>query len=163
MPRPVVSNSSPIIHLAKIGHLDLLQEFFGELLIPEAVHEECITEGRDRPEVSIIKQALWLRVVRVTNQNLVSLLKSEIDRGEAESIALALETQASLILLDDSDAREKARLYHLKITGILGLLIRAKKSGKLMSLSAALDALRDTGFWLSATLENRLLIEVGER
>jgi predicted nucleic acid-binding protein len=133
MPRPVVSNSSPIIHLAKIGRLDLLQDFFGELLIPEAVYEECITEGRDRSEVPIIKQASWLRVVPVTNQNLVSLLKAEIDRGEAESIALALETQASLILLDDYDAREKARLYHLKITGILGLLIRAKRSGKLTS------------------------------
>lgn len=163
MPKPVVSNSSPIIHLAKIGYLDLLQEFFGELLIPEAVYEECIIEGGDRPEVSIIKQASWLRVVPVTNQNLVSLLKSEIDRGEAESIALALETQAALILLDDADAREKARLYHLKITGILGLLIRAKRSGKLTSLSTLLDALRDTGFWLSATLIDRLLIEVGER
>jgi uncharacterized protein len=116
MPGPVVSNSSPIIHLAKIGHLDLLQDFFGELIIAEAVYEECMTEGQDRPEVSIIEQASWLRVVPVANQNLVSLLKSEIDRGEAESIALALETQASLILLDDSDAREKARLYHLKIT-----------------------------------------------
>lgn len=163
MPRPIVSNSSPIIHLAKVGHLDLLQDFFGELLISEAVYEECITEGRNRSEVSIIKQASWLRVVPVTNQNLVSLLKTEIDRGEAESIALALETQASLILLDDSDAREKARLYHLKITGILGLLIRAKRSGKLISLSTTLDALRDTGFWLNAKLVDRLLIEVGER
>jgi predicted nucleic acid-binding protein len=163
MPGPVVSNSSPIIHLAKIGHLDLLQDFFGELLIPEAVYEECMTEGKDRPEVSIIEQASWLRIVPVVNQNLVSLLKSEIDRGEAESIALALETKASLILLDDSDAREKARLFHLKITGILGLLIRAKRSGKLTSLSTTLDALRHTGFWLNATLVDRLLIEVGER
>lgn len=163
MLKPVVSNSSPIIHLAKIGYLYLLQEFFGELLIPEAVYEECITEGRNRPEVSIIKQASWLRVMRVTNQNLVNLLNSEIDRGESESIALALENQASLILLDDSDAREKARLYHLKITGILGLLIRAKRTGKLTSLSIVLDTLRDTGFWLSATLIDRLLIDVGER
>jgi predicted nucleic acid-binding protein len=163
MPKPVVSNSSPIIHLAKIGHLNLLQEFFCELLIPEAVYEECITDGKGRTEVSLIKQASWLRVVQVANQNLFKLLNSEIDRGEAEAITLALESQASLILLDDSDAREKARLYQLPITGTLGLLLRARKSGKVTSLSEKLDALRNTGFWLNAELGHRLLSEVGER
>jgi len=163
MLKPVVSNSSPIIHLAKIDQLNLLQEFFGELIIPEAVYEECITEGRGRPEVSKIKQASWLRVVPVANQNLVKLLNSEIDRGEAEAITLALETQASLVLLDDADAREKARLYQLRITGILGVLLRAKKSGKIASLSATLDMLCNTGFWLSTELGSRLLIEAGEK
>ena len=163
MLKPVVSNSSPIIHLAKIDQLNLLQEFFGELIIPEAVYEECITEGRGRPDVSRIKQASWLRVVPVANQHLVKLLNSEIDRGEAEAITLALETQASLVLLDDADAREKARLYQLRITGILGVLLRAKKSGKIASLSATLDMLCNTGFWLSTELGSRLLIEAGEK
>ena len=163
MPAPIVSNSSPIIHLAKIDQLDLLPDFFGELIIPPAVYEECTTDGMGRPEVTRIKQASWLRVVQVANQNLVKLLNAEIDRGEAEAIALALETQASLILLDDSDAREKARLYHLKMTGLLGILLRARKSGKIVSLSKMLDALRSTGFWLSARLTDRLLREVGEK
>ncbi len=160
---PVVSNSSPIIHLAKIDQLNLLSDFFGELLIPPAVYEECITDGKGRPEVARIKQASWLRVVQVANQNLITLLNTEIDRGEAEAIALALETQAALILLDDADAREKARLYYLKMTGILGILLRAKKSGKIASLSEKLDALRNTGFWLNTKLTDRLLREVGER
>lgn len=160
---PVVSNSSPIIHLAKIDQLNLLSGFFGELLIPPAVYEECITEGKGRPEVARIKQASWLRVAPVGNQNLITLLNAEVDRGEAEAIALALETQASLILLDDADAREKARLYHLKMTGLLGILLRARKSGKIVSLSKMLDALRNTGFWLSVRLTDRLLREVGEK
>lgn len=113
MPITVVSNSSPIIHLAKIDQLNLLSDFFGELIIPPAVYAECITEGKGRPEVARIKQASWLRVVPVANQNLITLLNAEIDRSEAEAIALALETQAALLLLDDADAREKARLYHL--------------------------------------------------
>jgi predicted nucleic acid-binding protein len=158
-----VSNSSPIIHLAKIDQLDLLLDFFGELVIPQAVYEECITEGKEHPEVAKIKQASWLRVVQVANQNLIKLLNAQVDRGEAEAIALALETQASLILLDDSDAREKARLYHLKMTGILGILLRARKSGKIASLSAKLDALRNTGFRLSIGLTDRLLREAGEK
>jgi hypothetical protein len=86
-----------------------------------------------------------------------------VDRGEAEAIALALETRSSLILLDDADAREKARLYHLKMTGLLGILLRAKKSGKIASLSEKLDMLRSTGFWLSVDLTDRLLREVGEK
>jgi len=163
MPTPVVSNSSPIIHLAKIDQLNLLPDFFGELIIPPAVYEECITEGKGRPEVAKIKQASWLRVVQVTNQNLVKLLNAEVDRGEAEAIALALETRASLILLDDADAREKARLYHLKMTGLLGVLLRARKTGRVASLSEKLDALRVSGFWLNARLTDRLLREVGER
>lgn len=160
---PVVSNSSPIIHLAKIDQLNLLPDFFGELIIPPAVYEECITEGKGRPEVAKIKQASWLRVVQVTNQNLVKLLNAEVDRGEAEAIALALETRSSLILLDDADAREKARLYHLKMTGLLGVLLRARKIGRIASLSEKLDALRVSGFWLNARLTDRLLREVGER
>ena len=163
MPTPVVSNSSPIIHLAKIDQLDLLPDFFSELVIPPAVYEECITDGKGRPEVAKIKQASWLRVVQVANQNLIKLLSAEVDRGEAEAIALALEIQASLILLDDSDAREKARLYHLKMTGLLGILLRARKSGKIASLSEKLDALRNTGFWLNAGLTDHLLREAGER
>ena len=163
MPRSIVSHSSPIIHLAKIDQLGLLTDFFGELIIPPAVYEECIVDGKGRPEVARIKQASWLRVVEVTNRNLVTLLNAEVDRGEAKAIALALETQASLILLDDAEAREKARLYHLKMTGLLGILLRARKSGKIQSLAENLDALRHSGFWLNARLTDCLLREVGER
>lgn len=159
---PVVSNSSPIIHLAKIGHLDLLHDRFGEVLIPQAVYEECVIDGRARPEAAAIKRATWLRVTPVVNKDLIRLLSAEVDRGEAEAIALALEQQAALILLDDADAREKARLYHLKITGILGILLGAKRSGKLVSLTEALTDLSRTGFWLSQSLREQLLREAGE-
>lgn len=126
------------------------------------MYEECITDGKGRPDVTMIKQASWLRVVQVTNRNLVKLLNTEVDRDEAEAIALALELEASLILLDDSEAREKARLYHLRMTGIVGILLRAKKSGKIASLSEQLDALRNTGFRLNIGLSDLLVREAGE-
>ena len=163
MQNPVVSNSSPIIHLAKIDQLNLLNEFYGDILIPEAVYYECVSEGKKHPEVSRIKQATWLQVMPVTNKDLVKLLNSEVDHGESEAITLALETDASLILLDDADARQKARLYQLRITGTLGLLLRAKICEKIDSLSQLLLALRKTGFWITIELENRLLTEAGER
>ena len=159
---PVISNSSPLIHLAKIDQLGLLPGCFGEVLIPRAVYDECVTEGRDRPEMAMIKQAAWLRVVEVENLDLVRLLRAEIDRGEAKAIALALEQRRSLLLLDDSDAREKARILRLRMTGTLGVLLWAKRAGKIASLSDQLKALRDTGFWLSRRLTDRLLLEAGE-
>lgn len=65
MLNPVVSNSSPIIHLAKIDQLNLMKDFYGEIIVPESVYEECISGGKGRPEVSRIKQAEWLKVVSV--------------------------------------------------------------------------------------------------
>ena len=127
----IISNSSPIIHLAKIGRLNLLHEFYNVLVIPATVYAECITEGKERAEIAVIKRMDWLQVSPVSNQLLVKLLMSELDDGEAEVIALALERNADLVLLDDADAREKARVYQLKITGTIGILLRAKREGKL--------------------------------
>jgi len=63
----------------------------------------------------------------------------------------------------DSDAREKARLYGLKITGTIGILLQAKIERKIDSLKETLDRLKESGFWLSNKLETRLLMEVDEQ
>lgn len=104
----VVSNSSPIIHLAKIGKLELLKDYFQTIIIPDAVYKECVIEGLEREEVGLIKRADWFKVVQVKDKILVRLLQSQIDNGESEAIALSLEIGSDLILLDDYDAREKA-------------------------------------------------------
>ena len=92
----------------------------------------------------------------------MTVLQSELDQGESEAIALAIEKSANLILLDDAEAKEKARLYHLKITAILGILLRAKKEDKLQSFGDMIEQLLATGFWIDAALKRRLLAEVGE-
>lgn len=158
----VVSNSSPIIHLAKIRRLYLLEEYFHTISIPETVRRECIVEGKDRPEVELIKNADWIKASEVQDQRLVKLLRSSLDDGESEAITLALEIGADLILLDDSDAREKARIYGLKLTGTIGVLLRARLDGQIGFLKEELGRLRETGFWLNNELEARLLSEAGE-
>jgi len=158
----VVSNSSSLIHLAKIGKLELLKEYFQIITIPEAVFRECVVEGKDREEVVLIKSADWLKVSQVNDKKLVRLLQYSIDDGESEAITLALETGADLILLDDSDAREKARLYGLKMTGTVGILLRAKMEGRIESLRENLKRLKRTGFWIGHDLETRILMEAGE-
>ena len=158
----VVSNSSPIIHLAKIGKLSLLREYFNTIMVPESVLKECVAEGKDRKEVEAIKKAEWIRVAEVQDKKLVKLLQSSLDDGESEAIALSLESGADLILLDDSDAREKARIYGLTVTGTLGVLLRAKKDRKISSLKENIIKLRESGFWVSDFVEERLLEASGE-
>ncbi len=153
----VVSNSSPIIHLAKIGKLWLLKDFFGTVVVPGAVYKECVVEGKERAEVALMRNADWLKVLQVNDKKLVRLLQSSIDNGESEAITLALEVGADLILLDDSDAREKARLYGLEITGTIGILLRAEKEGILSSIKETLEELKITGFWIGDELMSRLL------
>lgn len=158
----VVSNTSTLIHLAKIGKLELLKDYFNEISIPEAVFRECVVEGKDREEIEQIKSAGWLKVSNVNDKKLVKLLQYSIDNGESEAIALALEIDADLILIDDADAREKARLYGIRITGTIGILLRAKLEGKIDSLGEYLKRLRKTGFWIGDDLEKKILIEVDE-
>jgi len=161
MPAPV-SNSSPLIHLAKIGKLELLRQYHERIVIPDAVFRECVSEGGDRPEAALIRNAEWIVVKSVIDRNLVKLLESALDAGESEAIALALEEKSELILLDESDAREKARLYGLKITGAIGILLRAKMDGKIVSLKDSLSSLKQSGFWIKDSFESRLIREVGE-
>lgn len=158
MPK-VVSNSSPLIHLAKIGHLDLLKYFFGEILVPKVVYKECVIEGKGRGDAKKIEKAEWIKVAKMRDENLKKALMMVLDEGEAEAIALALEESADLILLDDYEARETARNYRLRITGTIGILIRARYSGKIDSVKEELEKLKETGFWLSEDLYTKILRE----
>ena len=160
---PVVSNSSPLIHLAKIGHLELLQKFFGSIVVPHAVWQECTSAtGKGRFEIDQIRKASpWIKTVKI-HDRIITLLRHDIDLGEAEAIALALENRAPLLLLDDAEAREKARLYRIPITGTIGILLRAKNEGLIPVLRPNLHALTASGFWINPGLVERLLSEAGE-
>jgi len=153
----VVCNSSPLIHLARIGKLELLQDLFDTVLIPEAVYRECVIEGKDRDDARKIKNASWLQVRVIRNIELKKALNTVLDEGESEAIALALQEEADFILLDDYEAREFARIYGLKITGTIGVLLKAKFSGRISNLVEILEKLRETGYWLDENLYSEIL------
>jgi uncharacterized protein len=112
--------------------------------------------------ISAIRNADWLHVYSVTNRNMVRLLMSELDKGESEAIVPALEKGAGLILSDDAEARAKARIYHLNITGIIGILLRAKHEGKIQSFRETMKELISSGFWIDERSKKRFLNEAGE-
>lgn len=90
-------------------------------------------------------------------------MKSELDGGEAEAIALMIEMHADLLLIDESEGRRVAEMYNLPKTGVVGILLRAKREGRIESLRRELDALRlDGGFWIADSLYFKALVAVKE-
>ena len=156
----IVSNTSPILNLAIVGQLDLLRQQFSQLQIPPAVLDELKID-EERPGYQSIQAALttgWIQVQPVSNQSLVQLLRQTLDGGEAAAIALALERQADWILLDERDGRKVAKSLGLQVTGVLGVLLRAKESGEFSSLQPVLaDLIQNAGFRISPELIARVL------
>lgn len=164
---PATSDSSTVIHLARIGRLGLLRDRFREVLVPGAVWREVVEEGAGRPasvEVARAWQDGWVRQVAPKNADLVALLMQTLGPGESEVIALATEDRRLTALLDESDARHAAAVYGLKVTGVVGILLRAKREGRIPSLKAELDRLRTEGaFWLRDQVYRAALEAVQER
>jgi predicted nucleic acid-binding protein len=157
---PIVSNTSPILNLAIVGQLELLRQQFGQLQIPPAVLDELKID-EDRPGAHPIQVAItagWIQVQPVSNQSLVQLLMQTLDGGEAEAISLALELQSEWTLLDERDGRKVAKSLGLQVTGVLGILLRAKESGELPSLQPVLEELtQNAGFRIAPELLARIL------
>jgi predicted nucleic acid-binding protein len=160
----VVSNTSPLSNLAIIDRLDLLREQLGSVTIPPGVRTE-LSRNPHPAAISALEKALeghWLSVVPLIAA-VPDDLASALDVGEAEALALALETRADLVLLDESAARLKARQLGLTHTGVLGVLRQARRTNRIPSLKAEILRLRTNArFFVGPALEKKLLSSVGE-
>jgi predicted nucleic acid-binding protein len=138
----VVSNSSPLIGLARIGQLDLMRALLAEVIVPPAVLHEVFAD-RDPPA--------WLRVVApaVAFDDAAS---PTLGLGEREAIALAVETRARRIILDDLPARRLAASLGLPVIGTAGLVLAAKNAGLVPAITPLLDQLVAAGFRFSPTV-----------
>lgn len=159
----VVSNASPLINLARIGELDLLRHLYDRLLIPQAVWQEVVVEGAGQPGAAAVEAADWIETREVADHDLVRVMQQSLDAGEAEAIALALEVEADLLLMDERLGRATAQHVGLRYIGLVGVLITAKRRGLVDSIKSHLAALRDAaGFRLSEALYSRVLRDEGE-
>jgi len=159
----VVVASSVLISLSAINQFELLRKRFSEVIIPRAVQEEVLIEGKGRPGSQEVQSSDWIRALEVQDRVFVQLLEVEPDRGESEVIALACELNADLVLLDEKDARSRAKRVGLRILGTIGLLIWAKKAGHIPSLRGQLDALqKQARFSVGSELYEKALKSVSE-
>lgn len=116
----VVSNTTPLINFAAIGRTDILQNLFGELVVPPQAIDELNVKLGLFPAVSNILTAPFVTVEPITNGAMMGMLHQELDEGEAAAILLAHEKQADLILLDEVSGRRIAELYGLTVIGSIG-------------------------------------------
>lgn len=154
----VVSDTSPLTNLAAIGHFELLRVLFSEIHIPEAVFLELSAGGIEWPGYREVSQLTWVRRNKVDDQTLVNALRLDLDRGEAETIVLALQLGADLVLMDEQAGRLAAQHLGLKTMGVIGMIVRAKQKGHLPAIRPLLDGLREiAGFYIDQRLYNRAL------
>ncbi len=128
----VVSNTSPIINLAAVNQLALLQHLYGTIIIPQAVYYEIAVRGSGQAGAIEIQTYPWFERHHVRDAALVKSLEQYLDAGEAEAIALAVETQANLLLLDERRGRTIAKQQGLAVTGLLGVLYSSLKCLKVL-------------------------------
>jgi len=160
----VVSNTSPILNLACIGELRLLEALYGRVLIPPQVRSEIERLKETEPRFRDVSLPSFVQVVEEINRVRIEALTLDLDPGEAAAISLALDLRSELILLDERRGRATARRLGLSPFGLLGVLIEARQKGVLPALKPALAKLEvDAGFWLSDELKRQALVAVDER
>jgi len=151
MPKTIISDTSCFIILSKIGELDLLQKVYGQIATTTEIANEF---GETLPD--------WVLILSPKDKIRQQLLELQIDKGESSAIALALEISESTLILDDFKARKIAEQLGLTFTGTLGVIIKAKKLGKINSIKPLLKKMKLTNFRISEELEIQALIQAEE-
>lgn len=138
----VVSDTSPVSNLILIRRLGILQKLFTEIIIPPAVDAEVRALKQFGTNLSDYENANWIKVIEPVNRQKVQLLQTNLDDGEAQAIALALEINCDLLLMDERIGTKIARQEGLQTIGLVGVLVKAKEERIILKVSEILDELR---------------------
>lgn len=151
MPNLIISDTSCLIILTNIEELELLHKLYGQVATTSEIADEY---GEKLPE--------WIQIFEVTDKSKQQLLELQIDRGESSAIALAMETPGSTIILDDHKARKIAIKLGLKITGTIGVIVKAKINGIIPTIKPLLNKIKQNNFRLSEEIEQEALKQANE-
>jgi predicted nucleic acid-binding protein len=151
MSSAILSDTSCLILLEKIGELEVLHELFGAVITTPEVAAEF---GLPLP--------VWVTVKPVVNRKYQSIIEASVDQGEASAIALAVEYDDCLLIIDDLKGRKFAQQIGLSITGTFGVLLEAKRAGVVPLMKPLLEKIKQTNFRLSAKLEALVLTQAQE-
>ena len=147
----IIADASCLILLDKIGELRLLQMMYDRIVITKIVEDEF---GMPLPE--------WISVQNPNDISKQHILEFSVDRGEASAIALALEKDDCLLIIDDLPGRTLAKRLKLTVTGTLGILADAKLNGIIPSVKPVLEKIRQTNFRISEQLVEVILRKANE-
>ncbi len=148
-----IPDTSPIIGLHQIGQLELLRLLFGQVMAPPAVAREVA------PSVML---PLWVEVRPPPRPLDPRLQEAQLDPGETEAMALALDVHPELLIIDDLRGRRLAQRLGLTITGTAGVLVRAKTRGLIPAVRPLLDEVVAAGLFLGPDIYRLALEQAGE-
>src|SRR5438552_18632303 len=166
----IVSDATPLLHLARSGLLDLLRRLYTRVVVPPSVWEEAVGRGEPRPESHSLQEASgkWLVVRPLSGRDRT---RSEafrrgapVGRGEADAIALAEALEAA-ILMDDRVAIDLARMRGVETRWTTSVVLEAHRRGILDRMAArrAVKDLVESGLWIRQDVLLRILAILGER
>lgn len=151
----VVSDTTALTTLIKAGLENILPQLFERVLIPEEVSRELLAFHPCLPDACEVRQ--------VASGNLLSSLRSRVDPGEAEAIALAVEVRIPILLIDDRKGRREAEALGLTCLGLPAILTAARREGIISSLREAFSLIDSLGRFRVSDAAARILLEsVGE-
>jgi predicted nucleic acid-binding protein len=170
---PTVSNTSPLIWLAKIGKFNLLKDLFGEVLTSEESYKEAVEVGLKEgySDACVIKDAYnqgWIKVERLNDKQVVvcqSIMRDslELHLGEVQAIVLARKIgKDTLLLMDDSSGRAFAETWGIKAKGVIYVILTALRNDLLVKAEAkniVLNLVRK-GFRIEPKLLAKLMQEI---
>ena len=151
MPGIIVSDTSCLILLDKLGRISLLKSLYGKITVTKIVADEF---GKVLPE--------FVEIENPENKNYQKILQSFLDPGEASAMALALEKEECLLIIDEFKGRREARQLGLNYTGTLGILIVAKEKGLIKSVTEIIKEIGKTDFRIGEILINEVKRKSGE-
>lgn len=160
--RTIVSSATPIMAFAKIDQLALLRRIVGVLAIAPAIDQEIREYTDHNPRPVNLDHEDWVTCTTLNSDHQVKLLLPTLDRGEAETIALAIEQQADLVLTDELTSRKVAESLNMRIVSSAGILIRAKQLREIAAVKPFLDAMQQQGLYFNQQFANAVLRVVGE-
>jgi predicted nucleic acid-binding protein len=160
----VISDTTPLISLMKIGQLDLIHQLFGEIQVPEAVFRELTSNNRFRNECRQIEECPFINMVKVTDTKSVDLLRrsSGLDLGESEAIILSDYFNANYLLMDETKGRKVAQQMGIPIIGTIGMLMIAHNEHLLSEeeILNCINILKNSGRHISEKLYEQLIKEI---
>lgn len=159
----VITNSGPLIALAKLGMLNLLSQLYGKVDMPEEVYDEVVLRGREQGyfdslpvKLAIQREQLIVKKVKKLKDEIAEL---PLHIGEKQVLSLALENKADLVLLDDILARNEAQERGISVKGTLGVIVKAYRKGllNLNEVQTIFDEIADRGdIWIAEELCRRV-------
>ncbi|MCK7575044.1 MAG: DUF3368 domain-containing protein [Chromatiales bacterium] len=155
----LVADCSALIALATCDALPLLDQLFGQVVVPEAVYREAVVGSK--PEAERLRHYLHGRV-HALDPELPILLDGFSDAGETEAMLLYRQLRADYLLIDDRRGRRMAQINNIQVIGSLGVLLGAKRAGLIEVVKPYVQRLSASDLYLSDTLVSTVLEIAGE-